>query len=331
MSAGLSRSTYYVLAFIVLAVVFWLWPNAAGKFIKIDPLFPGQEPLLRGVLTQPVTLRYAFTPKGPQRRSLEVHLVAYAGKEPGAKGPSDEKKPLAQQRIAVEFEYALNACDAKVLCDLRLIVKRVRAGGHSGNHYDSNSKTVQTQLAPLTYNALIDTPIPVRVHALGKVESIDIKAVKDKLGKLATPPVMGLLNSLVQSLTNDLFIVFPEKPISLNETFESSELSTPFADLGVLKISRKYTLKGVSEDGGQVLLRTEMSARLVTATGTVKNPQGYVITLEGAKTKGWVLYGIKTQDILRSATDIEFSFSVANDKERLSQMSHFKALYRRDP
>lgn len=256
----------------------------------------GDQPLFSAESSEAVLLRYKFNQGDSHSSRVEFILTTVSER--------GNYRKSGQQWIDMQVVYKVKSVDSDQSSVLEMMISRIqlKTTGIKNLDYDSTRDRQSSRPEYFMYNAMIDAPIILKINSRGKVLSLDVSRVREKVEKSGNTILLAHLKRMTADMTASAFVQLPEKSVKLGDEFEAGEIRSPIPNVGIMQINTRYKVLSVSADKQKVVLQP-------LTTYQIKPVKQSLVSMEikQAEVKAWVLFSVSEGNVLKSSSKIVMS------------------------
>jgi hypothetical protein len=310
--------------FLVAATAFLLWltgPLAAASnpppptevVVPPAPMFPETS-------TEPILLRYKFTPGDTFRLSVDIGLamrmevMGQSMEVPMVMSMYGELKTLS---VEPNGDYRLSAVFQRVTME--------SSGAGKSVSFDSQKAAdgIDPALKPL--QSMVGVPVQVKITPTGRILETDYSLMEEALRRAGAAAGLAELTRDVDKSLHRAFTMLPEEPVRAGDLYPAGELVEAAGELGEIRGQVQYQVLAVSGDRTRALLKPILEMTFVPSPNAPIQPR-----LESGGMEGWILFDADKGNILQSAGSMKVALEFTQNGQTLNVKMILKMTSRTD-
>ncbi len=258
----------------------------------------GDQPIFKSQSKEAVLLRYKF--KTGKSYSSDVVFFMNTVSKQGRRTQSN------QTLMNMQVKYRVKSQSEAKISNIEMLISRLKmtSKGLKKINYDSARDKSNKKPEFAVFNAIVGTPIDLKIDDRGKVLSVSLLKIEEKIKKTGNKIVLQHLQRTAKELTLNSFIALPKKSIRAGERIKVGGVKTPLPNVGQVKMDTEYKVIAVSGDKKKVILQP-----LVKYTIEPSKQSKLPMKINKANMKAWILFSIEKGDVLKSSAKINMSVS----------------------
>lgn len=273
---------------------------------------------------EPVVLRYKCRPEQKVPFGCDMDMTMRMR----VMGEGKVVNVSMDMNIKMDGRYDVTAVEPNGDFQARMTLTRVAMkmnsddpNGKQEMDFDSDRKAAEKERPEFrSLRAMVNTPVPIKISALGKVLDMDTHALLGAMDRAAS----AAFQQSMQQVLKGSFVQLSEAPVKAGDTYDAGELSMGGGAPGQpeMKFRLRYKVESVRGDQKQAVLRPVVDFSLKDLPGMEK------VKLESSSIDGWLLFDVEKGNILKSAADVRLSLSATEGNQSMHMDMSMKMKYR---
>ncbi len=248
-------------------------------------------PAFAATSPDPVLFRYKF--KQGQTAATKLAMQIANRMQMG-----ENNKVTVHVTIDMDAQYTVRSVDGNgdAWAVLTITRMKMRSDGPEAVAFDSaqNQPAGNPHLQAL--QAMLNTPIPVKVSALGKVLDMDRDPIDQAIRRAGIAANVFDANKTADDIVKGSFVQLSASPVRRGDIYTAGTIVQKTEGLGEMALDARFKVLSVSGDGKQALLQPmgDFMLKPGNEAGPVR------INLSKASVNGWILFDLEKGFISRS-------------------------------